>query len=412
MMKKLLILSSYYTEVEVVERAKALGYYTIVTDNHTDPLQTPAKSVADEAWNISWTDIDLLERKCRESGISGVLAGFSEFRVESMILLCERLGLPCSLTLEQLEITRDKNKFKRTCEKYAIPCVSEHKYGEVFDFPVIVKPVDRAGSAGITVAYNKQEFEKSYEYALSMSPSKTVIIEDFIHDGVKVDVYYYVKDHAISLLGTSDTIMCKGSEGAIILQKGWSFPSLHEKQYIDEVDESVREMINGLGIDNCYLTMSAFYTKGHIYFFEAGFRLSGEMSFNYYKTFTGVDYLEEMIKFSIGDSDKTVFPQIDYSGKYSMILNFFAKDGTVADITDVDAINEIPEVVDFLIYGKVGQTVANSTKVLKKFAMCTICTTDKNRLASVVSEVNALFSIKDMEGREMIYERVAEEEWV
>lgn len=412
MMKKLLILSSYYTEVEVVERAKVLGYYTIVTDNHTDPIQTPAKFIADEAWNISWTDYDALEQKCRECGVNGILAGFSEFRVESMIQLCERLGLPCSLTLEQLEITRDKNKFKRTCEKYAIPCVPEHRYGEIFDFPIIVKPVDRAGSAGITVAYDKDEFEKSYEYALSMSPSKTVIIEDFIHDGVKVDVYYYVKNHVITLLGTSDTIMCKGSEGAEILQKGWPFPSKHEKQYLDEVDGAVRDMINGLGIDNCYLTMSAFYTKGHIYFFEAGFRLSGEMSFNYYKTFAGVNYLDEMIKFSLGDSDETVLPQIDYSGKYSMILNFFAKDGTVAEITGVDAIYVMPEVVDFLIYGKEGQTVANSTKVLKKFAMCTICTTDKNRLADVVDRVNALFSVKDTEGREMIYERVKQEEWL
>ena len=409
-MKKLLILSSYYTELEVVKRARALGYYTIVTDNHTEAAQIPAKFIADEAWDISWTDYDALERKCREEGVNGVLAGFSEFRVEAMIHLCERLGLPYSLTLEQLEITRDKEKFKRTCEKYGIPCVPEHRYGETFDFPVIVKPVDRAGSAGITVAYDKEEFEKSYEYALSMSPSKTVIIEDFIHDGVKVDVYYYVKNHQITLLGTSDTIMCKGAEGAEILQKGWPFPSLYEKQYIDEVDGAVRDMIVGLGINNCYLTMSAFYTKGHIYFFEAGFRLSGEMSFNYYRTFTGVDYLEEMIKFALGDSDETVLPQIDYSGKYSMILNFFAKDGVVAAIENEDAVRSIPEVVDFLIYGQEGQTIVNDTKVLKKFAMCTICATDKYRLAEVVDKVNALFSVKDAEGREMIYERVSREE--
>ena len=409
-MKKLLILSSYYTEVEVVKRAKALGYYTIVTDNHTDPVQTPAKFIADEAWDISWTDYDTLERKCREVGVNGVLAGFSEFRVEAMIRLCERLNLPCSLTLEQLEITRDKDKFKRTCEKYAIPCVPEHKYSESFEFPVIVKPVDRAGSAGITVAYNKEEFEKSYEYALSMSPSKTVIIEDFIHDGVKVDVYYYVKNNLITLLGTSDTIMCKGSEGAEILQKGWPFPSRYEGQYIDEVDGCVRDMINGLGINNCYLTMSAFYTKGRIFFFEAGFRLSGEMSFNYYKAFSGVDYLNEMIRFSMGDSGDSVLPQLDYSGKFSMILNFFIKDGTVAAIENVAAVRAIPEVVDFLIYGQEGQTVVNSTKVLKKFAMCTICSEDKNRLAEVVGKVNSLFSVKDTEGREMVYERVTREE--
>ena len=409
-MKKLLVLSSYYTEVEAVKRAKALGYYTIVTDNHTDPYQTPAKFVADEAWNVSWTDIDALEAKCREVGVCGVLAGFSEFRVESMIRLCERLGLPCSLTLEQLEITRDKDKFKRTCEKYGIPGVPEHKYGEAFGFPVIVKPVDRAGSAGITVAYDKEQFEKSYAYALSQSPTKSVIIEDFIHDGVKVDVYYYVKNHQITLLGTSDTIMCKGSEGAEILQKGWPFPSKYEKQYIDEIDGNVRAMIDGLGINNAYLTMSAFYTQSHIYFFEAGFRLSGEMSFNYYKYCTGIDYLDEMIRFSMGDSDDSVLPQADYSGHHSIILNFFAKDGKVAKIEGVEEIEKMPEVVDMLVYASEGLTVHNSTKVLKKLAMCTICSNSLDRVIAAMTRINDIFSVKDEYGNEMIYEKVHSKE--
>ena len=111
-MKKLLILGGNYIECDLIREAKSLGYYVIVTDNHDDWSLSPGKQIADEGWNISWSDIDSLEIKCKEVNVAGVLAGFSEFRVENMIKLCKRLGLPCALTLEQLDVTRDKIKFK------------------------------------------------------------------------------------------------------------------------------------------------------------------------------------------------------------------------------------------------------------------------------------------------------------
>ena len=247
-----------------------------MTDNHEDQSQIPAKHEADEHWDISWTDIDALEKKCREAGVTGILGGFSERRVEGMIRLCERLGLPCSITMEQLEVTRDKLKFKHACRRSGLPCVKEYQYDDVMRFPVIVKPTDRAGSIGINVAYNRAQFEKDYAYAMSLSESKNVIVEEFIDDGVKFDIYYYVQNGEIVFLGSSDTIMCKGKEGAEILQKAWPFPSRHEQQFLKEEDGHVRTMIRQLGIDNCYLTMSAFYRNGEFYFSEAGFRLSGK----------------------------------------------------------------------------------------------------------------------------------------
>ncbi len=60
--KKLLILGAYNSEIEIVNCAHEMGLTTIVTDNHTDWNFAPAKYVADEAWNISWSDIDTLEK--------------------------------------------------------------------------------------------------------------------------------------------------------------------------------------------------------------------------------------------------------------------------------------------------------------------------------------------------------------
>lgn len=408
--KKFLVLGSYYNDGIIVQKAQELGYYTIVTDNHHSEEHTPAKHVADEYWDISWTDIDALEKKCREAGVTGILGGFSERRVESMIRLCARLGLPCSITMEQLEVTRDKLKFKQACRRSGLPCVKEYQYDDEMRFPVIVKPTDRAGSIGINVAYNRAQFEKDYAYAMSLSESKHVIVEEFIDDGVKFDIYYYVQNGGIVFLGSSDTIMCKGKDGAEILQKAWPFPSRHEQQFLKEEDEHVRTMIRQLGIDNCYLTMSAFYRNGEFYFFEAGFRLSGEMSFNYYKAVSGIDYVDVMIRFALGEKEHVKLREVREHEIKSLILNFYGRNGVVGRICGEEEVKALPGVVDFLVYLTEGETIHNETKVLRKIGMCTICSDDMNVVKDTARKVNQLFLVTDKDGKDLIYERMSAEE--
>jgi biotin carboxylase len=409
-MKKLLVLGANYIEIELVTEAKSLGIYTIVTDNRPNRADSPAKQVADEAWDISWSDIDALEVKCREDHVDGVLAGFSEFRVDCMIWLCNRLGLPCGINADQLEVTRDKVKFKRLCEAYDIKTVPEYSYPKIPHFPVIIKPVDRAGSIGINVAYNKEQCETFYQQALSLSPSKHVIVEDFINDGTKFDVYYFVKSGIPYLLGTSDTIMCKGSEGAEILQKAWTFPSIRENQYLDEFDAKVKRMLVGIGIKDCYATMSAFYWKGDFYFFEAGFRLSGELSNHYYKALSGINYDDVLIRYAIGEQDNTVFSNANTLPKmYSVILNYFGKDGVANKVTRVEEL-KIPELVNVNYFIRPGEKNVNKTRVLSKILMLTFCSPDLQRLLSAVDNANLNVFVEDINHCDMIYERVTNDE--
>lgn len=407
--KKILILGGNYTEIDIVNRAKLLGYYTIVTDNHENWSLSPAKKIADEGWDISWADIDILEMECRRHNVNGVLAGFSEFRVEAMIKLCERLELPASLTMRQLDITRNKILFKETCRKYGIPTVQEYEYNEVNYFPVIIKPVDRAGSIGINVAHDRDELKKYYQYALSLSPSKKVIIEDFLTEGVKFDIYYYVQNSKPCFLGSSDTIMCKGEKGAKILQKCWPFNSKYENIYRQNLETKIKEMFRGLGINNAYATMSAFYLNGEFYFFEAGFRLSGEMSYNYYEAISGINYIDSMLKFSLNEPYSTTFYEKN-GKKYSAILNFFVIDGVVSEIKGGDFLKDHPSIYDTQLYIENGDEIKNSTNVFKKGAMITIIADSQASLISTISEVNNHFDIIKDNGDSMIYEYVTERE--
>ena len=407
--KKLLILGANYTECDIVLRAKQLGYYTIVTDNHEDWSICPAKQIADEGWNISWSDIDKLYEKCVESQVAGVLAGFSEFRVENMIKLCAKLHVPCPLTMEQLDVTRDKIKFKEACKQFSIPCVKDYQLTDDIQFPVIIKPVDRAGSIGINIAYNQEELSEYYNYALSLSPTKRVIIEEYIEDGTKVDVYYFVEDGKPTLLGTSDTIMCEGEEGAKILQKAWTFPSVFEEQYKKEVDGYIKGMLKGLGIEFGYATISMFYYHQHFYVFETGFRLSGDMSYNYYKAQTGKDYLDTIIRYTLGDYQDEGYKEIEQP-ICSVILNIFGKNGNVHEIKGLDQIKALPAVIAINTDIKNGDVIENETNVFKKIAMFTIASHNQEEVYRTTNAINEYFRVEDENGNDLVYERTTPEQ--
>ena len=123
-MKKLLVLGSDYFTLAVVQEAHRMGLYVVVTDL----METsPTKEAADEAWMISTTDIDALEKKCTETGINAIMYGASDFNVENARVLCKRLGLPLYCSNDNAwETSRDKYRFKQACRKNGVRVAEDY----------------------------------------------------------------------------------------------------------------------------------------------------------------------------------------------------------------------------------------------------------------------------------------------
>lgn len=95
MEQKLLMLGSTGRGTkELLLEAKRRGLYTIITDNLSIE-QSPTKEYADEYWMISTSEIDLLEKKCRENDIKAIMNGISTYNISIAMELCRRLGLSC-----------------------------------------------------------------------------------------------------------------------------------------------------------------------------------------------------------------------------------------------------------------------------------------------------------------------------
>lgn len=393
--KKVLVLGATCHEISIVERIQQMGMYAIVTDYHKDWHNSPAKYVADEAWNISWSDIPLLKDKCIECGVIAVFAGYSEFRVSSMIDLCEALHLPCYINREQLEVTRDKLKFKNLCRQFNIPVVHDYGPDDEIVYPVIIKPSDRAGGIGINVAYNADEYARFLDEALSLSPSKSVIVEDFIHDGMKFDSAYYLKNGKSYLIETCDTVMLHREKGSEKVQNAWTFPSKHEKEYVENVDAAVRRMLDSLDMPCGVANISFFYRNGCFYIFETGFRLGGGHSFDYQRVSGGVDYLEKMLEYAVCGYCSDAKVELPLERGYALTYNVYVEtsfSGEIEKINGLDTISEQPGLITFVQMKQKGDMIVKENPVI--LLKCTWHSSTINQIIENVNEVNKIVRVR------------------
>lgn len=406
--KKLVVLGGAPNESTLVKRAQELGVYVIVADYYTDRKLSPAKEYADEAWDVNWTDVDKMVELCQKNHVDGITAGYSEVKIDYLIRICQRLDLPCYCTVEQLEVTRDKVKFKQICRKNNVPIVHEYdSIDEVDKYPVIVKPTDRAGSVGINVVHNYEELIKAYEYALDASINKTVIIEEYITDP-KIDIYYLVNNGEISILTTNDVIMASNNGTEKVVQSCWLYPHRYEENLINKVDKQLRDMIKDMGIQYGCIFFSGFIDKEMNYkFFECGFRLEGAHQYNYTYNKGLINFLDVFIAHALTSSMDCVIPNsMKRNGLKLAIVNIYAKAGKISQIKGFDEIKRNKDCSLAMLKANVGDVCTDVAAILNKVAMFEFNDEESTVLWNDIRETYKIFQLLDEDGNDMIYDRI------
>lgn len=307
--KKLLVIGSAEEDSNIVKVAKSLGVYVIAADGKPKSETTFAKNVADEDWEVDYSDTEKIGEMCKAAGVDGVLAGYSEFRVLAGAKLAKYLGKPYFATEEQIELTRNKDNFKKACKKYDVPVPGDFLItgdGKDFDvtqveYPVIVKPTDYGGRKGITICYTTEELEKAIPYALKYSQSKTAIVEEYI-EGLEYVAIYTMKDGEISLSCLNEKYINDDQERKTGLCDLAVNPSALLPEYIETTDKAVRAFLKGIGAQNGMAMFQGIANDKACYVFEMGYRLNGGNDHYLIESVNGISYLKMLISHSLTGS--------------------------------------------------------------------------------------------------------------
>ncbi|MCR5186538.1 MAG: ATP-grasp domain-containing protein [Clostridia bacterium] len=414
--KKILFLGGIFSLIDVVNKAKELGYYTIVTDYY-DLERSPAKKVADKYYMISLADIDEVVKMIKEENISGVITGFTDSYLEYYYEICKKAGLPCYGNLEQFMLCTNKEKFKDICRKYGVAVIPEYDIKENYsqedlkqiEYPVVVKPVDNSGSRGVFICHNEQEFISSFEEALSYSPTKNVLVEKYI-EGDGMSWYYTIIDGTPILSAITDTTFYYPSERVAPMRCGQLFPSRHLKEYMDTAHNNVKNMIKGLGMKNGVLFLQGFYGDGKFLIYEPGYRLNGGSTYRLIEKCCGYNQIEMLINFAVtGKMTKEEnilrLEQPDFNGNYGFLLVIPLKKGKIKKVKGVEKIKELPDVDLYIQEYFEGEEVKVLGTTRANFAYILIVSDTKKELANTIKSIHDNLIIENEYGEDMIFAR-------
>lgn len=366
MMKKIMVLAAGLLQIDVIEKAKSMGYYVLAVDGNP---KAPGFNVADKAICADIVNEETMLKIARDEHVDGVIHPCSEVSMAVMGRINDELGLS-GISREQAICATNKHLMRKAFEKGNAPSPksilaqdAEDAWSRLqneFDTDAILKPSRNSGSRGIAkVSRNmdKGDFIRAYDEALSESRDHSVLIEQFI-EGPEFSIEMIVWQGEIHVLTVTD----KKTTGAPhFVELGHNQPSCFSATDVETLKAAAVAGVRALGVNNCACHAEAKLMNGKAYLMEVGARLGGDfISTELTHLSTGIDMVAAAIDVALG-----VEPDLSAKDepKGVCIRYFCPKPGKLVSISNTEVLNN-PHVYLWEIYPKEGDVIPAVTSSL------------------------------------------------
>ena len=365
-MKKIMVLAAGLLQIDVIEKAKSMGYYVLAVDGNP---KAPGFNVADKAICADIVNEETMLKIARDEHVDGVIHPCSEVSMAVMGRINDELGLS-GISREQAICATNKHLMRKAFEKGNAPSPksilaqdAEDAWSRLqneFDTDAILKPSRNSGSRGIAkVSRNmdKGDFVRAYDEALSESRDHSVLIEQFI-EGPEFSIEMIVWQGEIHVLTVTD----KKTTGAPhFVELGHNQPSCFSANDVETLKAAAVAGVRALGVNNCACHAEAKLMNGKAYLMEVGARLGGDfISTELTHLSTGIDMVAAAIDVALG-----VEPDLSAKEepKGVCIRYFCPKPGKLVSISNTEVLNN-PHVYLWEIYPKEGDVIPAVTSSL------------------------------------------------
>lgn len=366
MMKKIMVLAAGLLQIDVIEKAKSMGYYVLAVDGNP---KAPGFNVADKAICADIVNEEAMLKIARDEHVDGVIHPCSEVSMAVMGRINDELGLS-GISRKQAICATNKHLMRKAFEKGNAPSPKSilaqdaedawNRLQNEFDTDAILKPSRNSGSRGIAkVSRNmyKGDFIRAYDEALSESRDHSVLIEQFI-EGPEFSIEMIVWRGEIHVLTVTD----KKTTGAPhFVELGHNQPSCFSDAEVETLKAAAVAGVRSLGVNNCACHAEAKLMNGKAYLMEVGARLGGDfISTELTHLSTGVDMVAAAIDVALG-----VEPDLSAKEepKGVCIRYFCPKPGKLVSISNTEVLNN-PHVYLWEIYPKEGDVIPAVTSSL------------------------------------------------
>ena len=306
-MKKLMLLGGSRYALPVIEVAHKLGIYVITCDYLPDNI---AHKYSDQYCNISIIEKDEVLKTAQKLQIDGIMSFACDPGVVTAAYVAEEMELPFQCSYKSARILQDKGLFRKFLTDNGFNCPKAKRYDNAeepfvdtgyFNWPVIVKPVDSAGSKGVSKVDIVDGLSEAIAIAIENSHNGMFIIEDFItFDGYHSSADPFVVDGNLKFITYSDQLFDKDADNpytpAFII-----WPSSMKQKHQDYLTAETQRLIDLLKLDTgIYNIETCVDTNGKPYIMEVSPRGGGCKIAEIQELAFGNKFIENEVRKAVG----------------------------------------------------------------------------------------------------------------
>ena len=331
--KKLMLLGGLRYLLPVIKAAHKLGYYVITCDYLPNNI---AHKYSDEYVNVSIIDKEAVLKAAQEKQIDGIMSFAVDPGVVTAAYVAEKMNLPFQGPYQSVSILQDKSKFRQflTENGFNVPnakgytCLEDAlKDVDFFNWPVIVKPVDSAGSKGVSRVDNPENLAKAVEYALSEAHNGHFIIEDFLDKkGCSSDSDCFSINGKLAFCSFSDQKFDLDADNPYT-PAAYSWPSTMPKYAKEELTNELQRLMTLLHVKTgVYNVETRLCTNGKPYIMELSPRGGGNRLSEMLRYITHTDLIDNAVLNAVGEKIEEI-QQPCYDGCLAEIILHSDKSG-------------------------------------------------------------------------------------
>ncbi len=304
MNKKVLIIGAGVAQVDAIKKAKDMGYYILASDGSAE---AEGLKIADESRVIDVKDIGANYQWAKEADVGGVLSYASDVTLPTVLAIREKMNLP-GLGRVPMEVSLDKSQQRQRFKNANLSqpffnIVEDLKGLDAFEsqrgVPLVVKPVDNAGSRGVTLVFQRSQLKDACEVALANSQKKQMIVEEFI-DGIELTVEGFSINGEHHVLAISDKFK---PEGSYRVATQLAYPAAISKEEEIEVIKLIERALTVAEVDNTPTHSEIILSKEGPKIIEIGCRGGGFYVFTrVVEAVSGYDIVANWTRMCMGDA--------------------------------------------------------------------------------------------------------------
>lgn len=339
----------------VIQAAHEQGYYVITADYLPDNI---AHKYSDEYVNVSIIDKEAVLKVAREKEIDGIMSFGVDPGVVSASYVQEQMGLPSFGPYESVVILQNKDKFRQFLSDngfnvpwaYSFSSVDEAwDSRKLFNYPLIVKPTDSAGSKGCTRVDSVNKLQSALEYAMKYSISKHLIVEEFIEKrGCSSDTDSYAQDGQLKFVSYSSQHFDVNAVNPYT-PAAYSWPSTFTQEEEAYLTSEIQRLITLLKLKTAVFNIEVRVgTNGKPYIMELTPRGGGNRLCEMLRYATGVDMITAITRAMVGDEPE-VIEQRPYNGHWAEIILHADKKGVFQELQIAESLQSLVYEIDLWV---------------------------------------------------------------